>query len=217
MYDTVVFDLDGTLLNTLDDLYEAVNNAMLICSYPIKTKDEVRLAVGNGAANLIRRCMPKGEDARFSECLFIFKAEYSKCKTRRTAPYDTVIKTLSALKMRGVKVAVVSNKPESAVIDLCEKWFSGLVDIAVGDNGVRPIKPSPEAIEYALNSLGSSKESSVYVGDQEVDVLSAKNAGVRLLAAGWGFRGEETMRACGAETVLSSPWEVLKFFPKKED
>ena len=216
MYDTVIFDLDGTLLNTLDDIYVGVNNAMLICGFPIKTKDEVRLAVGDGAAKLISRCMPKGEEGRFEECLTVFKAEYSKCKEDKTAPYPLVLRALNRLKELGVKVGVVSNKPEPAVKALCDKWFNGLVSVAVGDDGIRPLKPNPQAIEFALAKLGSDKQSAFYVGDQELDVLSAKNSGLKLIGAGWGFRGKEALMDAGAETVFSSPWEIAQMLEKKE-
>ena len=209
MYDTVIFDLDGTLLNTLDDLYEGVNNAMLICGFPLKTKDEVRLAVGNGARKLIQRCMPGGAENRLEECLTVFQAEYSKCKEHRTAPFPLALRTLSALKEKGIKVAVVSNKPEFAVKALCDKWFKGLVDVAVGDDGVRRLKPYPEAIEYALSQLNSKKENAFYVGDQEVDVESARNAGLMLVGAGWGFRGKQTLLLAGAEIVCASPWDIM--------
>lgn len=208
MIKAVVFDLDGTLMNTLDDLFTGVNRALEKCGYPTVDKEKVRLSVGNGVAKLVARCMPAGTDAHFDRVLRTFNREYALCKDDHTAPYPGAIQTMKNLKTAGIKIAVVSNKTESAVKALCAEKFAGVYDIAVGDDGVRPLKPAPQPISFALGKLGADKSEAVYVGDQEVDVLTARNSGLRLLGAGWGFRGAEKLKAAGAEEVCADFAEI---------
>lgn len=209
MIKAAVFDLDGTLMDTLTDLHIAVNRALAAFSLPAVTTDKVRASVGNGVSKLIERCLDFEHKNLHRRVLERFNAEYALCKEDNTAPFEGVTDTLSELKRMRIAVAVVSNKTESAVKSLCGDEFGELVDIAVGDDGVRPLKPDPAPVLYALEKLGVSIRDAVYIGDQEVDVITAQNSGIRLIAAGWGFRGERALKDAGAETVISSVRELI--------
>lgn len=203
MKKTIIFDLDGTLLDTLPDLHAAVNHAFFRMNIPAVSRDCVRMNVGNGVAKLIERCLPKDKLSVRSACLKIFGEFYAAHGNDKTAPYEGAERALIRLKAEGLKIAVVSNKTQTVVRMLCDKWFRSLVDVALGDDGIRALKPDPAAIGTALRMLDTPKNDAIYVGDQEVDVLSAKNAGVPLYAAGWGFRGEAALLKAGAERVFS--------------
>ena len=216
MIKAVIFDLDGTLMNTLYDLYVGVNRALSSCGYESVSIDKVRASVGNGVAKLVARCLPEVNKEEFTRVLERFNREYALCKDDHTAPYDGAVQAMQKLKSAGVKIAVVSNKTESAVKALCAEKFSGLYDLAVGDDGVRPLKPSPEPIQYALSALNVKKEEAVYVGDQEVDVKTASNSGLRLLGAGWGFRGKRALEAAGATCVCEDFGKLTEIVLKND-
>ena len=209
MKKAVIFDLDGTLMNTLFDLYNAVNRALAAFGMPLVTLEKVRFSVGNGVGKLVERCLPADRSGDYDAVLARFNAEYAQCKEDHTLPFDGVTETLTALKNAGVKIAVVSNKTESAVKELCAEEFSGLTDIEVGDDGVRPLKPDPAPVLYALSSLNMGADEAVYVGDQEVDIVTARNAGIAFVGAGWGSRGEKLLKAAGAQTVISDIRQLL--------
>lgn len=211
MIDTVIFDMDGTTLDTLCDLHIAVNYALEKSGCPPVTFEHVRKSVGNGVGKLVERCLPEGKENLFSQCLAIFKEKYELCKDDHTAPYAGAAEAIKKLKEMGIKTAIVSNKIEIAVKQLCDKWFEGLIDCAVGDDGKRPLKPDPAPVLFALESLGSSKDCSVYVGDMEYDVMTARNSGLRFLGAGWGFRGKDFLIAYGEKSVFDSFDEIVKF------
>lgn len=213
-YDTVIFDLDGTLLDTLDDLANAVNYALREMNWPERSRDEVRRFVGNGVAKLMERAVPAGtapeETAR---ALALFKHRYAMHSKDNTAPYPGVPELLRALRLRGCRLAVASNKFDSAVKALMPDYFPGLLDAAAGeaeDRGV-PKKPDPAMVRNLMAELGAVPERTVYVGDSDVDLQTAANAGLACVAVTWGFRNEAFLRAHGAALLAHTPAEILKF------
>lgn len=212
----VVFDLDGTLLNTLDDLAGAVNYALTLHGYPTRTIDEVRRFVGNGIANLVHRALPDGVDTESEAATFAdFRAYYAEHNLDLTAPYEGVQEMLAALAARGIKMALVSNKIESAVESLRQHFFADTIEVAVGDNLVRPRKPAPDGTYAALDALGVTPDEAIFVGDSEVDVDTARNAGMRLLAVTWGFRDVEILREHGATLFADTPAEAVEILLSK--
>lgn len=205
----VVFDLDGTLLNTLDDLAAAVNVALATHQMPVRTLDEVRQRVGNGVKNLILRSVPDGTDeATALAVLATFKAYYAEHSMDATAPYEGIPALLASLHKAGVAMAVVSNKLESAVEALRQHFFADTVTLAVGDLPTRPVKPAPDGTLWALQQLGVSPQEALFVGDSDVDIVTARNAGMPCLSVSWGFRDEAFLRQSGAETVVATVAEA---------
>ena len=178
-YNTVIFDLDGTLLNTLDDLYDAVCYALDKMGYPLRTKEEVRFFLGNGIKVLMQKSVPENaSEADFERSIGYFKEYYNVHNQDKTLPYDGVIEMMHRLKAKGVKMAIVSNKIQSAVDDLYERFFADAVDVAIGDSPDYKRKPAPDSCFQALKVLGSDVSEAVYVGDSEVDMETARNAGL---------------------------------------
>lgn len=213
----VIFDLDGTLLNTLDDLAGAVNHALALHGYPTRTLDEVRRFVGNGIANLIHRALPDGVDAeREAAVLADFRTYYAAHDLDATAPYAGVREMLCALHEAGIPMAVVSNKIESAVETLRQHFFADTIAVAIGDHPSRPRKPAPDGTYAALARLGVSADEAIFVGDSEVDVDTARNADMRLLAVTWGFRDVDTLRARGATQFADTPAEAARYLLGKK-
>jgi len=210
-YRAVIFDLDGTILNTLDDLASSTNHMLSEQGYPPRTLAEVRSFVGNGIGKLIERAVPKKlNEEEFKEYYKIFTDHYAKHCADNTKPYDGITGLVSALRSAGIKTAVVSNKADFAVKDLCEKYFPGLFDAVVGEReGVRR-KPSPDSVNEVLHILGTEKEKAVYVGDSEVDIKTAKNAEIDAIIVDWGFRDADFLAENGAERVVSSVKELEK-------
>ena len=206
----VLFDLDGTLLDTLGDLAAAVNRTLAKYALPPRTLDEVRAFVGNGVEKLMERAVPDGRsDPRFEQLLADFKADYALHAADSTAPYPGVVALLQALKARGCKVGVVSNKFDAATKALCARYFGPLVDVAVGENergGVRK-KPAPDTVLAAMQQLGASE--GVYVGDSEVDIETARNAKLPCLSVTWGFRSREQLLQSSASVLIDTPEDVL--------
>lgn len=210
MKKAVIFDLDGTLLNTLSDLAASVNFALSECGYPVRSVDEVRRFIGNGVIMLVHRSVPSGTaEADEKKCFGIFRAHYLEHMEDTTAPYDGVNDLLFELSKRGVKTAVVSNKLDAGVKGLCEKHFPHLT-CAFGVNDESERKPSPKNVFKALLELGIEKEDALYVGDSEVDVQTAKNAGLEMAGVTWGYRSREELLASGADKIVNEPGELLK-------
>lgn len=212
-YDTVIFDLDGTLLNTLDDLTESVNYVLSKYSCPTKTVREICSYVGNGVKLLMERAVPMGaENPHFDEMLAEFVSYYEAHCNDKTAPYEGILDLLSDLKARGYKMAIVSNKFDSAVKDLSKLYFKDMMSAAIGENeamGIRK-KPAPDTVIQALSELGSDQSSSVFVGDSDVDFKTAQNSGLDCISVLWGFRDKEFLQGCGASVFASTPKEVLE-------
>ena len=209
-YQTAVFDLDGTLLDTLGDLYLATNAALERHSLPRRSRDEVRLFVGNGVEMLIRRAVPAGTDEEtILAVLADFKTTYAAICEDHTRPYDGILDMLAALRERRIRVAVVSNKFDAATKKLCEKYFGDLVEVAIGERaGVRK-KPAPDTVYEALKELGVTAEGAVYIGDSDVDIQTARNCGMPCISVTWGLRDEEFLMGNGAKALVDTPEKLL--------
>jgi phosphoglycolate phosphatase len=206
----ILFDLDGTLLDTLDDLTASVNHMLKSFGYSERSREFVRQAVGNGVRNLIVRSLPDGESAaRVEECLTAFRAHYSKNLDVKTRPYPGVMDMLRALKDEGIACGVVSNKYDGAVAALCQKHFGDLVQVAIGERPGLGRKPSPDSALEAMRILGAERETTVYVGDSDVDVETASNAGLKCVAVSWGFRPRESLVEAGADAVVDQAAALL--------
>ena len=209
-YKIAIFDLDGTLLDTLEDLYLAVNAALERHSLPSRTRDEVRMFVGDGVEMLIRRAVPAGtdEDATLT-VLADFKTIYAAICEDHTRPYDGILAVLSALRDQGVRVAVVSNKFDAATKRLCKKYFGDLVEVAIGEKaGVRK-KPAPDTVYEALKELDMTATGAVYIGDSDVDIKTARNCGMPCISVTWGLRDKEFLLENGATTLVHTPEDLL--------
>ncbi len=206
----ILFDLDGTLLDTLDDLKDSVNHMLGAFGYPQRSREYVREAVGNGVRNLIVRSLPEGEGAkRVDECLNAFRAHYSKNLDNKTAPYPGVTDMLLELKEKGIRAGVVSNKYDGAVVALCKKHFGDLVQVAIGERPGLGRKPEPDSALLAMELLGASPEHTVYVGDSDVDVETARNAGLKCVAVSWGFRPRESLMAADPDIIVDEVSALL--------
>jgi phosphoglycolate phosphatase len=207
----IIFDLDGTLLNTLDDLHTSVNAAMKAAGLEPRTREEVRQFVGNGVMKLIERCVPGGQEhPAFKKAYGAFRMHYAGHCQVKTAPYDGIIPMLGKLRIQGVPVAVVSNKYDAAVKKLCNGYFAGLVPVAIGErDGVRK-KPAPDTVLQALAELKMPVESAIYVGDSEVDIMTAKNAGIPCVSVSWGFKDRAFLEEQGAEIIVDSADQLFQ-------
>ena len=206
MIKTVIFDLDGTLLNTLLDLKESTNYALRQFGYPERTLEEIRYFVGNGVRKLIERAVPENCE-NVEECLDVFKKHYEKNMYNNTVSYNYIETMLKTLKLEGIKLGVVSNKFDLAVKELCKKYYDGLVDIAIGQGGDVLPKPLPFGVYKAMKELGADKASTIYVGDSEVDVQTAQNANIPCIGVTWGFRGRAYLD--GADYIIDDPCEII--------
>lgn len=208
-YDTVIFDLDGTLLDTLDDLTDGVNHALADFGYPLVSREHMRASLGYGSRYLISHCVPGGYDDPNYQSVFDDYLEYYRAhSSEKTAPYPGIIELLGRLKASGVHCAIVSNKPDSAAQVLGERWFSGLVEAVVGDReGIRR-KPAPDSVLEVMRMLGSKHKDTVYIGDSEVDIETAVNAGVDCISVTWGFRTPEQLHESGASVLVSDAKEL---------
>lgn len=205
----IIFDLDGTLLDTLDDLTASVNAAMAACGLPPHSRDEVRNFVGNGVMRLIERCVEGGqENPQFKKAYGAFRLHYASHCQEHTAPYEGIIQMLGKLRIQGVPVAVVSNKFDAAVKKLCDAYFSGLVPVAIGEKDGINKKPAPDTVLAALKQLKMPVESAIYVGDSEVDIQTAHNAGTGLISVCWGFKTREFLTENGAVKIAETPGQL---------
>ena len=211
-YSTYIFDLDGTLLDTLADLAAAVNYALRQHGMPEHTIDDVRRFVGNGVRKLMERAIPDGEKNPDFEATFAtFREYYMHHSLDTTRPYPGIIETLEALKEQGCRLAVVSNKMMAATQELCRHFFAETIEVAIGENeaaGIRK-KPAPDTVFEALRQLGEEKDSAVYVGDSDVDLETANNSGLPCISVLWGFRNRNFLIQHGAKTFISAPSELL--------
>ena len=212
MYSTYIFDLDGTLLDTLGDLAASVNYALRTHGMPEHSIDDVRRFVGNGVRLLMERAVPDGAaNPCFDEAFATFRRHYMEHSLDTTRPYDGIPEVLAELKSRGCHLAVVSNKMMAATQELCRHFFSDTIEVAIGENeaeGIRK-KPAPDTVFAALKALGTDKEGAVYVGDSDVDIQTAHNSGLPCISVLWGFRDRDFLIQNGAETFISAPHELL--------
>ena len=210
-YLLAVFDMDGTILDTLDDLTNTLNMSLAEVGMPVRTKDEVRSFVGNGVGKLLERAVPQGTtEEEMAALAGAFRKNYAVHCADKTKPYDGVPELIAALRERGVKTAVVSNKVDFAVRQLAENYFPGLFDIAVGEReGVRR-KPAPDSVNEVMRTLDIPRGRTVYIGDSDVDADTAANAGVDFIGVEWGFRPREVLVEHGAKVTVKSAEELLK-------
>lgn len=209
MIDTIIFDLDGTLLDTLDDLMDSVNFALGRQNFPLRTKDEIRSFVGNGIKKLVERAVPMGTDADvFDVCFKDFGDYYKLHMEDKTAPYENINNMLESVKKAGFKTAIVTNKIDYAAQDLCKRMFGDTIDLVVGSVDNRPNKPAPDGVFFALDELKSTRENTIFVGDADTDILTAKNAGLTSIGVLWGFRDRKTIEKEGAEYIVETVKEL---------
>ncbi len=211
MIKSIVFDLDGTLLDTLDDLYASVNHALTKFDLPKRGKDEVRAFLGNGIHRLIELSVPERCSALQAErVLSEFRTYYLKHSLDNTKPYAGIEPMLNECKQRGYTTAIVSNKLNPAVQDLHKQFFPNNINVAIGETKEVRRKPAPDMVLKALELLHSNKDEAVYVGDSEVDLETASNASLPCIAVSWGFRGRPFLEHEGATTIIDSPDELIK-------
>lgn len=209
-YKTIIFDLDGTLLNTLADLHTSVNYALCLHRMKKRSKEEVRHFLGNGVRRLIELSVPNGTSSKdIEDTLNDFRRHYLKHSLDCTAPYDGIEELLKQLHDKGIEMAIVSNKLDSAVKELHRKFFSKYIKLAIGETDNIRRKPAPDMVEECIRQLGCEKTSCIYVGDSEVDLLTATNAGIPCCSVSWGFRDKQQLIDVGARIIIDTPDELL--------
>ena len=209
-YNTVIFDLDGTLLNTLDDLCDSLNDILVGKGYSPTSIKDVKGFVGNGVRNLVRLSVP--EHCSEDEVTIImeeFMEHYSHNMQNKTRPYNGIMELLLDLSRYNYKIAIVSNKFDTAVKSLSRTYFGNLIPVAIGESTEIKRKPAPDSIFTAIKELGSDITKTVLVGDSETDVQTAKNAGIPCIGVTWGFRSREVLRSAGADYLIDTPRELL--------
>lgn len=216
MTDTVIFDLDGTLLDTLEDLTDSTNYALEAFSLKKRSIQEVRRFVGNGVEMLMKRAIDGAiSEEREKECLKVFKEHYSSNMKNKTRPYAGMIELIKILRKRNFKIAIVSNKFDAAVKGLNADYFESLFPVAIGASDKVAKKPAPDSVMKALEELNSTVENAIYVGDSDVDILTARNAGLACVSVTWGFRDEELHRKMGTDYIVHKPEELLEILDRR--
>lgn len=211
MKQAIIFDLDGTLLNTLGDLRQAANAALRLRGLPPRSLEEIQRFIGNGVRNLMRRCLPEGaSDAEIDAALADFKQYYGAHLYDSTVPYDGVPELLCALRKRGVKVGVLSNKLDAATQELIRHYFPGQADVVFGEHSGVPRKPDPTSCHMVMEQLGVQPEHVLYVGDSGVDMQTARNAGLTAIGVTWGFRSRDVLLENGAHALVDRPAQILQ-------
>ena len=215
-FDTVIFDLDGTLLNSIDDLTDSINEALSQCGFSKRSLQEVRSYVGDGVDILVRRALPPGADqVDYNAVYNAFINIYAQNMYNKTQPYLGIPELLAELCRRGIKMAVVSNKFQDAVTPLIEDYFGDCISVSVGADENTPKKPDPSGVLKALEQLGSVRERAIYMGDSDLDVLAARNAGVFSVACTWGLRDKAVLQAAGPDALIDSPLALLPLLGEK--
>lgn len=210
MYSTYIFDLDGTLLSTLNDLAASCNYALRLNGMPERSIDEVRMFVGNGVKKLMERAIPDGlQNPNFNKTYNDFRDHYMKHNLDTTKPYNGILPLLSELQRQGKNIAVVSNKFYAATKELCQHFFGDLVPVAIGEREDIRKKPAPDTIIEALRQLGVTAQGAVYIGDSDVDIETARNSGMPCISVLWGFRDRNFLIEHGATQLVESPEEIL--------
>ena len=209
-YDTYIFDLDGTLLNTLNDLAASCNYALRSYGFPEHSVDDVRRFVGNGVRLLMCRAIPDGDNnPKFEDCYACFREHYLHHNLDTTAPYPGIMDMIKALNANGKHIAVVSNKFYEATRALVRHFFGEEISVAIGERPDIHKKPAPDTVNEALRQLGVGREGAVYIGDSDVDIDTARNSGMPCISVLWGFRDKEFLLEHGATTLVSKPNEIL--------
>ncbi len=211
MYKAVIFDLDGTLLNTLEDLADSVNEMLEYFGLPQRSLDEIRQFVGNGMIKLIRRSVPEDfDESKFQAAYEFFKATYARNMCNKTKPYEGIIPCLEKLKKTGVKTFVTSNKNDDAVKGLCVEVFPKLLTEAVGVSESLSPKPDTKMIDYILKKYNLKKEECIFVGDSDTDIITAENAEMTSIGVLWGFRDKDVLLSSGADYIIEKAEEILR-------
>ena len=214
MFKTYIFDLDGTLVNSLYDLADSMNSVLEKHNFPVFETDKYRYFVGNGTMKLVERTIPESErtEEKISSYHSEFSEEYNKRCVNKTKPYDGIVGVLETLESEGCKIAVASNKPDSFAKFIVNSVFEeGIFDLVVGKKDNVPTKPSPEIIYEIIDRLSADKESTVLVGDSDVDVKTAENSGIKCIGCDWGFRGREELEKAGADFIAVKPEDILDY------
>ena len=210
-YDTIIFDLDGTLLDTLGDLTASVNHVMETYGFPQRTENEVKMGLGNGVGYLIKHTIPNGtKNLLYNACVEEFQAYYGEHMNLHTLPFPGIMEVLERLNQEGFKMAIVSNKFDAAVKGLRDIYFGAQIPVAIGESETVSRKPAPDMILKAVSDLGSSLENTLYVGDSEVDIKTAQNAGIPCISVLWGFREKIVLEINGALHFVHTPEELLE-------
>ena len=214
-YEAVIFDLDGTLIDTLEDLKDSINFALEQHGMPERSLEEVHTFVGNGVKKLVFRSVPENTSEELREsCLKAFKAHYITNSMNKTRPYNGICGLVEKLKKNGVKLAVVTNKTQDAADAIMNEFFKDDFEIIIGQIDGVAQKPQPDGVWYAIEKLGASKQNSVYIGDSEVDCLTAKNSGIPIIGVTWGFRGRKVLEENNADYIVDSPEEILNIITR---
>lgn len=210
-YKLAIFDMDGTILNTLNDLADSMNHCLRAHDLPERPLQEIRTFLGNGIHWLVECSVPEGTDAETLEKVYqMFLVYYKDHCSIKTQAYEGIPQVLQSLRRAGVLTAVVSNKADYAVKILCGDYFDGLLDFSVGELEGRRRKPYPDSVNAVLEKFQIAKEDAVYIGDSEVDFQTAQNAGLDVIMVGWGFRDEEFLKEHGASFVIHDPAKILE-------
>jgi len=218
MIKTMIFDMDGTILNTIDDIAESVNHAFIAKGLQKQSIDDVKMAVGSGAFTLIDRLAPKHLTHEEKKALFdVYQAHYDKNSNVHTGPYDGIMDLLDNLKHQGFKLAVVSNKLEYLVEELNEKIFNNYFDISIGEVSGIPVKPAPDMLYKALKLLGIEKDEALFIGDSDVDMQTAFNAGLKSVGVTWGYRDQKTLEENHATYIIHHPKELLNVIERNNN
>ena len=217
LYDTVLFDLDGTVLNTLTDLTNGVNYALDALGMMRRTEEEIRIFIGDGVYKLLERSMGGcGDESEISKAVDIFREHYSAHQTDNTLPYKGIPELLDALKNHGVNTAIVSNKRDSNVKALSEHFFKEKIMLSLGNIDFSKRKPDPYLINKAIDHFGTEKARVLYIGDSEIDIKAAANAGIDCLCVSYGFRKYDQLKAAGAKNIAKNSEEILKYIIQED-
>lgn len=209
-YKAVIFDMDGTILNTLEDLKNATNYSLRQFGMPERSLEEVRMFVGNGIRKLVERAVPAGTSGeKIAQILDVFLEYYEIHSADNTSPYPGILELVEKLKKSGIKTAVSTNKADVPAQELGREYFNGIFDLIVGQQDGLKVKPAPDSVNKILSILDIQKKDAIYIGDSDVDVQTAKNSGLDFIGVSWGFRGREFLEKNGAKNIVDNANEIL--------
>lgn len=209
-YKAVIFDMDGTILNTLEDLKNATNYSLRQFEMPERSLEEVRMFVGNGIRKLVERAVPSGtSEEKIAQVLDVFLEYYEIHSADNTSPYPGILELVEKLKKSGIKTAVSTNKADVPAQELGREYFNGIFDLIVGQQDGLKVKPAPDSVNKILSILDIQKKDAIYIGDSDVDVQTAKNSGLDFIGVSWGFRGREFLEKNGAKNIVDNANEIL--------
>lgn len=209
-YKAVIFDMDGTILNTLEDLKNATNYSLRQFGMPEHSLEEVRMFVGNGIRKLVERAVPAGtSEEKIAQVFDVFLEYYEIHSADNTSPYPGILELVEKLKKSGIKTAVSTNKADVPAQELGREYFNGIFDLIVGQQDGLKVKPAPDSVNKILSILDIQKKDAIYIGDSDVDVQTAKNSGLDFIGVSWGFRGREFLEKNGAKNIVDNANEIL--------